>query len=323
MNDKYLASFKYTGNKVSEGYFDIRKSAEVLLGIDELLRFLLYKKSPDLVNQDFDLPVRIKKGSWEVLIPENIGEIIRNLAYLGGSAYTLTALKKMAENDVGAKGFKDLFKSIIKSIKWSLHISAHLGTNKKRQFEKIKVQDKGNIQYIGISNDKGVILFVPKDYLDIYSELPVNIFNKLLKYVEKERIFEIDFSPKEKGDPDDLETKQIITENEKYIFIDEEDSDEILFPELIHGQYVELEGYVTRGNESSNTIGFKYKEHILTCSPQKGNIKSQKTHLFSNCIIKGFIDRKDEKGKFIEKRPRIHYEELVLVKQEDKEERLF
>jgi hypothetical protein len=324
MNEEnYLASFKYSGEKVSEGYFDIRKSVEILLGIDELIRFYLYRKSPELLTHDFELPVRIKKGSWEVLIPENIGDIIRNFLIVGGSAYVYTALKKLAENDVGDKGFKDLFKFIIKSIKWSLLISKHLGTNKKRQFEKIKVQDRGNLQYIGISNEKGIILYVPKDYLDFYSELPANIFNKLLKYVEKERVFEVDFSPQEKGDPDDLETKMIITENEKNIFVDEEDSDEILFPELVHGQYVELEGYVTRGNESSNTIGFKYKEHILTCTPQKGNIKLYKTHLFSNCIIRGFIDRKDKEGKFIEKRPRINYEELVLVKKEDTEKKLF
>ncbi|HEH9517779.1 TPA: hypothetical protein SIA47_006529, partial [Pseudomonas aeruginosa] len=64
-----------------------------------------------------------------------------------------------------------------------------------------------------------------------------------------------------------------ITEDDKYIFCDEEneDPDEPLFPELRHGENVVLEGEVTRENKTSNSMGFKYLDHILTAYPETGS----------------------------------------------------
>ena len=105
---------------------------------------------------------------------------------------------------------------------------------------------------------------------------------------------------------------------EKYIFSrKEEDLNEILFPDLIHGQYIELEGHVTRGNENANTIGFEYKNHILTCLLAQGNITKYKNLLFTNCIIKGYVDRLDKEGNIKEKRPRINFNELLLNQGEE------
>jgi len=65
MENNYLAYFKYSGEKTREGYMDAKKSAEALLGIDEVLRFLIYKKAPELSEIKFDIPIKIQKGSWE------------------------------------------------------------------------------------------------------------------------------------------------------------------------------------------------------------------------------------------------------------------
>ena len=91
-----------------------------------------------------------------------------------------------------------------------------------------------------------------------------------------------------------------------------EDEDEFILPELIHGQYVELEGYVTKGNENTNNIGFQFSGHIINCKPKEGSIVRYKNQLFLQCLIKGFVDRED-KNKNIKKRPEIIFTDLEYI----------
>jgi hypothetical protein len=104
-----------------------------------------------------------------------------------------------------------------------------------------------------------------------------------------------------------------ISRKERYIFYDESDDSDVLFPELVHGQIVELLGVVTRGNEMSNTIGFLYEGHILTAIPRKGSIVRYKSHLFLSCKISGEITRADKKGNVIENRPRLIFDDLQIL----------
>ena len=99
--EEYLAYFKFEGETVKDGYLDARKSAEALIGIDEIFRYFLYKKSPELSSMEFELPVRTRKGSWETLIPENIGEWVQLVLVTGATYYTGSFIKKMAQNDIG------------------------------------------------------------------------------------------------------------------------------------------------------------------------------------------------------------------------------
>lgn len=131
-DDKYLAYIKFQGESVKDGYLDARKSAEALIAIDEIFRYFLYKKSPELSSIDFELPVRTRKGSWETLIPENIGEWVQLALTSGAAYYSASMLKKMAQNDIGDKGFKDVFKGIIKGVKWIIRIGKHLKTLKQK-----------------------------------------------------------------------------------------------------------------------------------------------------------------------------------------------
>lgn len=310
-NEKYLAHFKFEGELVKDGYLDARKSAEALIGIDEIFRYFLYKKSPELNSLEFDLPVRTRKGSWETLVPENIGEWIQLALTSGGALYSGSALKKMAQNDIGDNGFNDLFKSIIKGIKWIVQIGKHLKTLKKRKFEKVEFKESKGVQFIGIYNDEGKILYVPKVYLELFSEIPETIFNRLSKLVENERKLKIGFSPNEKIDADDTKKEVSISIKDKGIFYQEKDEEDILFPELAHNQYVELAGHITRGNENSNTIGFAYNNHILTCYPISGKIVEDRTSFFGDCTIRGYVNRMDKNGVYIEKRPRIAYMDIL------------
>ncbi len=310
MAEEYLGYFKYEGKKVADGYMDLRKSADVLTGIDEIFRYFLYKTDPELNKIEFEIPVKIRKGSWEALIPENIGDWIELALGAGGTTYLVSLLKKMAQNDIGDKGFKDLFKGFIKSIKWIIKIGKHTGTLKTKSFDSTKFLDKEGIQFIGIENSDGLILYVPKTYLDIYSQVPSTLLTRLIKIIDIEREFKVGLNEKEANDLDDTDREISINYNERNFFIKDNEDDEILFPELKHGQYIELEGHITRGNENSNNLGFEYKKHILTCYPQHGNVVSDSKYIFMDCIIKGYIDRQDKTG-VIEKRPKIRYLEIL------------
>lgn len=310
-NEKYLAHFKFEGELVKDGYLDARKSAEALIGIDEIFRYFLYKKSPELNSLEFDLPVRTRKGSWETLIPENIGELIQVALIAGGSIYGGSALKKMGQNDVGDYGFKDIFKGIVKGIKWIIQIGKHLKTLKKRKFKNIEFKETKGVQFIGIYNNEGEILYVPKIYLELFTEIPETIFNRLTQLIESERELKIGFSPNEKIDEDDTKKEVSISINDKGIFYKEKEDEDVLFPELAHNQYVELEGHITRGNENSNTIGFAYNNHILTCYPISGKIVEHRTSFFGDCTIRGYVNRIDKNGVYIEKRPRIAYMDIL------------
>jgi len=320
--DNYLAYFKYDGELVEDGYLDARKSAEALIGIDEIFRYFLHEKSPELSEIDFELPVRVRKGSWETIIPENIGEWLQLIVGSGITTYSISALKKMAQNDIGDSGFKDVFKGIIKSVKWTIQIGKHIKTLSKKTFENVKFKEQNGIQFVGIENDENELLYVPKNYLDIYTRIPENILARITQNVEIGRELKIGFSKKEANDKDDTEKEVSISVNEKSIFYRKSETEDILFPELKHNQYVELIGYVTRGNENSNTIGFLYNNHILTCYPIQGKITTDISSFFTDCIIRGYIDRMDKMGEFIEKRPRIRYLDVKPI-DKDTESTLF
>jgi hypothetical protein len=303
---KYLGYLKYDGKLVESGYFDARKSAQALLGFDDSLRYFIYQESSVLRNLEFEIPVKIEKGSWLAYIPHNIQDWIVTAAGLGVTAYAGAAAKKMAENDFKDIGLKTIFKSAFNGIVWVIKIASHLGTMTKKKLDNVKFRNDN--EEIGIVNDNGEILYVPRKYIDLYINCPEKLFAKLAQLVESERELEVALV-------DSDSEKVRITYSQKQIFAyDIEEDDEILFPELENGKYVELQGHVTRGNQNTNSIGFLYCDHILSCYPQEGNIIRHKLKLFSACLIKGFVDRLDKKGIMIEKKPRIIFIDLVPIK---------
>ena len=133
----FLAYIKYQGKAAETGYMDARKSAEALIGLDEIIRFFLYQEAPELQAYQFEIPVRIRKGSWEALIPNNIADWLKKAIELSTSAYATTTLKKLTENEFKDKKLKDIFKSVFKGIKWTIKIASHIGRMGKRSFDKV------------------------------------------------------------------------------------------------------------------------------------------------------------------------------------------
>ena len=297
-----LAFIKYEGELVKDGYLDARKSGEALVGIDELIRYFIYQESPSIRDFEFEIPVRVRKGSWETIFPENIDLLVKAgtaFALWMAGKYVGSALSEMAKNDFKDASLKDVFRKAFKGAINVIKLSKHLGTLAKKKFDNVTFGE--NNELVKVTNDSGEELWIQVDVLDLYTNCPQSIFNKLTRIVEEKR--ELVFGIYEEN----RVIEANITTKHKYIFTKTEEDDEIVLPELRHGEYVELLGRITRGNEKSNTIGFLYEGHILTCYPEKGNIKQHKSKLFSNCLIKGYVDRLDKDGIIIEKRPRIRF----------------
>ena len=170
---------------------------------------------------------------------------------------------------------------------------------------------------MGIPNDEGQYLFVPKGFLEWFVQAPKPLLADLAEVISTSRQLNVSLMF-----PDHVETVSV-TQNDRHVFFLKEESEEMLFPDLKHGQHIELEGLVTRGNENANSIGFLYCEHILTCYPSTGSIVRFKPALFIECKITGTINRSDKFGNMSDPRPKIIFDDLVPLKTEPNMQDLF
>ena len=313
-NNDFVAFIKYEGADLNEGYMDARKAAEALIGIDEVTRYFLHQLEPSIKQIPFDIPVKISKGSWIAELQDFLSNVsLWDIAKVAGGTYLTTAVKKAAENDFKERG---LIKEAFKAIKWVIKIASHLGSLKRKKFDNVSFKDSNTL--VVIKNDQGNTLDVPEKYLRLYIKCPDELFSKIVSVVDDKRELSIGINPLLASNEED-KRPVVINIAQKYIFTKiEEEREDIILPELLHNQYVELQGHIHRGNEATNTLGFKYGGHTITCLPANGNIIDDKTFLFTNCIIKGIVERLDSNGKFKEKRPRIKYMEIIPIEENTK-----
>lgn len=307
--EEYIGYIKYKGDSVSDGMMDARRSAEALLGFDSAMRHFVVQQYSDLKGIDFEMPIRIRKGSWEALIPETIGGMVQASMALAGTAYATKAIQTAAANDFENIGLKDIFKKSLEAMKWMVKIGKHLGTLTTKEFKNVRFSDNNGL--IGIPNGEGEVLYVPKEYLDLYVTCSPKILEGVASVVDSDKTLFI--GTIENGEVDEV----VIGNSEKNIFCKpNDDSDDILFPELVHGANVILDGEVTRENKTSNSMGFKYLGHILTSHPESGSIVRFKPLLFLNCRLHGVVSRMDENGRVESKRPKLLFSHLEPLDQD-------
>lgn len=306
--EKYLGYIKYDGPLVEDGLMDGRKQAQALMGFDSAVRYFIGKLAPDLQSLDFEIPVRIKKGSWEALIPETVVGWTQAGLGVVATAYLTKAAQKMAEKDFSDFGFKDIFRASLDGLKWFARIGKHMGDVSIRRFSDVRFDSSNGL--IGIVNTQGEILYVPKHVLEIYSQCPANILESIATNITHGRNLVIG------SVDDDILDEVVIDNSEKHIFCqdEEEEEDEILFPDLEHGTEVVLEGEITRENKTSNSMGFKYNDHILTSYPEIGSIVQYKHLIFSECRLYGRVSRLDEKGRLNARRPKLIFRHLEEIR---------
>jgi hypothetical protein len=313
---KYIGFARYTGKLVESGLMDARKQAQALTGFDDAVRFFVCQQEPQLKEVDFEFPVVVKQSTWGIHVPEDIWQWIQTGVGIATVAYLATAGKKMAEKDFDGVGLKDLFSKSLKAIQWVIRIGRHLGDLSQREFVGLRWRNQN--QEIGIPNPSGEYLFIDKEYFDLFSASSPKILSKLAALVEEERILSIGVVTLGKVQ------EESVHRHEKDIFtLEEKEPDDILFPELSHGQKVTLEGSTTRGNEETNSIGFKYKGHILNCYPATGSVVKYKKALFLRCKIEGEVSRADKYGGCTEKRPKIIFTNIEATEEESESYDLF
>lgn len=311
-SDDFLGYIKYDGGLVADGVIDARAAATALEGFDSALRYFVTQKHPELATVEYPIPVRIQSGSWLAIIPNTVGEWMLAGAGVVITTYLSTAAKKVAENDFKEATIRDLLRKALHAIQWFIRIGNHLGTLAERSLKNLRWRE--NNTEVGIPNEQGEILFVPREYLELFLEAPTGLLSRIAEVIETERTLSIGRNANGKIE------EVTITQREKHIFyVPEADDSEVLFPELAHGQPVKLEGVVTRGNETANSIGFKFRDHILTGYPRKGSIVRFKPHLFLRCIIVGEISRSDDRGSVSDPRPKIIFDDLQTIEPESPE----
>lgn len=304
MSDQSIGYIKYDGALVKEGILDAKKSAEAFLGIDEVLRYYIKRADPQLAKLDFELPVGVRKGSWEVYIPHDVESFIRAALIIGPGLYAKKALEKMAEHDFDNIGFGTIIKNSMNTIRWMIKIGKHVADMHQKQFENVEFEE--GTDNVGIEGVSGDYIWVPRNALDEFSDSSPKVLYKLSSLIAQGR----DLVVGVQQDGHYLEER--ITTVHKHIFtLEDEDLDAPLFPEFTHGLYVKLDGYVTRGTETTNSIGFRYQGHILNCHPIEGSIVEHKPALFSNCTITGLISRQDEHGGQSANKPKILFQTLT------------
>lgn len=302
--EQQLGYVKYSGELVKHGYLDARKSAQALLGVDEAVRFFVFQQAPELRAVDFEFPVMVKKGSWEIVI----GGVLL--------AYGAKAAQKMAENDFKDVGLQDVFRKALSAIQWMIRIGKHMGDLTIKRFENVKFKD--NNALVGVRNSQSEYLYVPKEFLDFYASASPVLLKKMSEVVEEERSLSIGIY--------DGQTviEETVTRRHRQIFTHEiEEQGDVLFPEFEHGQSIVLEGELTRGNEMTNTVGIGYQGHILTGLPEVGSIVRFKPSLFLRCRVYGRVSREDEKGHLDARRPRIIFTRIEPLESDDGNEQLF
>lgn len=307
----FIGFIKYEGRLVEEGILDAKSAAKALHGFDYALRYFVTQQQPELATVEFPIPVRIGRGSWWAIIPQSAEGWIRMAMGIAATAYLTKAASKMAERDFSGVGFRDVFKKALHSVQWMIKVGKHLGTIAHKKITGVRWRN--NNEEVGIPNEHGEYLYVPRQVFEQFLECPSSILSDMASVVEVERQLTV-------GLNEDGKIEEVtITRRERAIFYaDEEETGEVLFPELAHGQNIQLDGVVTRGNERTNSIGFLYHEHVLTCYPRHGSIVRFKPHLFLRCRIVGQITRQnDETGEFDEPRPKIIVDDLILLEDDD------
>jgi hypothetical protein len=227
----FLGYIKYDGRLVEDGIIDARAAATALNGLDAALRYFVAQQEPELAAVEFAIPVRIQNGSWAALIPKTIGEWIVAGGGLALTAYLTTAAKKLAEHDFKDVGIADVFRKALSGLQWFVKIGKHLGTLAEKRISDLRWRD--NNAEVGIPDEHGHFLVVPRNYFELFMEAPSGLLSRLAEIIEVERNLTI-------GRIVEGVVEEVsVTHREKHIFYIAEDVEgEILFPELVHGQAI-------------------------------------------------------------------------------------
>ena len=261
--DDNTAFIRVDGEDIVAGAIDIKTAHLMLDGTQEVVSYFLKKEDSNLAKKgELNYPIKTREGSWEILIP--FGTFMLGAAgsafTTGINAYAKKTGDKIAEKQFAEKETREIFESAFKKLDIVVKISQHLGIVDRKTPLNMKLVDYKK-KTILLTNNQGNVLSTTIDEIEVYRSCPERLLHSLASAVTDYRTVSIGY----KGSGEVRE--QVIDIDSKEIFAPEEDPQEPVLPELHDGEYVTLRGYVSRGNQITNTIGFKYKDHVITCEP--------------------------------------------------------
>lgn len=118
---------------------DARKQADALLGMDHALRHFIIKLNPAFKGIDFEIPVKVREGSWEALIPETVSGWVQASLGIAATAYLTQAAQKMAERDFDEFGVRDIFSKALSAINGSLALESILAALKPNHLKTLNL----------------------------------------------------------------------------------------------------------------------------------------------------------------------------------------
>ncbi len=235
-----------------------------MTGFGEALRYFNSQQNNIFAELEYEIPIKTQKGSWEM--------VLYAAGAIGGAfslAYAKKAGEKMAENDFKDIGLKDVFQISMNAILKLIDVMKKAkGTV---DFSRAKMLAINGVIYARINLADDSFIDIEAKYHQWYKMMPQDILYKITSIISKDRIMEI--GVKNNGRID----KSVVTESEKNYFIpilEDEQEEDLLFPELRHGDYVNITGSLIRGNQSANSLGLRYQGHVINCTPDAGSVKN-------------------------------------------------
>lgn len=309
-NQTQSATIKLVGKGVDGGEIALNELKKFLDGIEKSTKYYIGTQDSEFAKHDYTLNVAIESGSIIVTLLEIAGVTI-GTAFL--APYAKAAGQQLAKNDIGDKTTRDVVVIAVKRMKKTIQIAKHLGTMGKHSFPEAQVKFK---EKIIIPNEKGEKLEVTKDELDIYSRTPKDLFKNMVSPVTQDIALSISDTPADT----DVDSVKITARDKMYFAASDDEADEIVLPELQSGEFVTLHGELTRANTRTGTLGFAYKNHILTSTLIGTTIQENKEALFDKKVeIDAIVTRQPKKLDAEDdlSRPKLEIKAVRIIENED------
>lgn len=302
-NENYVGYLKFYGKNIENGIIQADIAGQALIGFDECIRFFNKKQNPEIILYDYKIPVITEKGSWVVWV---LGSMA-GMAGIFGTAYLKKAGEKMAEKDFQDIGFSDIFRKSLLALKNLVDLIKHKKGNINWENEDFHIEQKNDSFFVSIKNESGESILIPIEQLEWFKNIPKKSLEKIVQGVMIGQSLSIGV----RNENENFDSTSI-TNEEKSLFLssEEDEQEEVIFPELVHGETTQLEGKLVRGNEKTNSLGFEYKGVILNCHPTKGSIRQYKSSLFLKCKIYCYINRHEKSDLILDKKPTLHIERV-------------
>jgi hypothetical protein len=299
------------GDDIIDGEIDIQTALNALNGTSSTLSYLLKKEDSDIANaKDINYPIKTREGCWEVLIPFGsiaLGALVLRPLSAGLTEYAKGIGKGVSAKQLGAKDNKKSFESAFEKLLIIIKIAQHLGVIDNKRDLKVAFSGKNNKALL--TNQEGQVLSTTLDEIKLFQECPDKLLLQLASVVTDYRTLSIGYRRND-------QTNEVVIDREsKEVFCPEDEIQEPILPELKDGDYVSLEGFVTRGNQVTNTLGFRYEGHVLTCEPVDALITGYIQAHYKNCLLKGRVARTSKAEVFYGKRdrPKIFFDSLEVI----------